>query len=255
MRKFLILLVALLIFPRTGCFANSEETPVPILLYHNVTQAYNIKDDMLSVTPERFEQQIYALLSKGYNIISFQKYINYVQGNGDLPSNPVIITFDDGYSGVYNCAYPVLLKHRVPATVFVITGLVGFNDTLYPHFTWEQAMEMDKSGYIDIQSHTNFHYDALEISQSRLVLELRKSRYDIESRLNKKCTILAFPYGKYDEEDLQAAKAAGYETVARTEDKGTNRKSDGLFHLNRIFVRGSWTGEDLVRIVSENNNL
>lgn len=252
MKKLCILLITL-IFTTGPCLA-SEKT-VPILLYHNVSSVYNMFDDMLHVTPDGFDNQLSALKNAGYNIISFQDYIKHVRGEIALPDNPVIITFDDGYSSVYYHAYPLLLKHQVPATVFVISGLLGFNDTLYPHFTWQQAREMDSSGYIDIQSHSNFHYDSTKISHQRLILELRKSKFDIETRLNKTCNILAFPYGEYDELGLMIAKQAGFEAVARTRDKGTNRPSDGLYTLNRIFVRGSWSGETLIEIIESNNLL
>ena len=233
----------------------AHEPAVPILLYHNVTYGYSTEDASLHITPEEFDSQLTALKAGGYNIISLKQYADYVSGNATLPDKPVIITFDDGYSGVYNHAYPILLRHNIPATVFIITGLVGYNDTIYPHFTWEQAAEMDKSDVIDIQSHTRFHYNAEEISLPLLVLELRKSKFDIETRLNKKCEFLAFPYGAYDGDGLEAALAAGFTCIARTEDRGTNRKSDGIHHLNRIFVHGTWSGEELIRIIEENNQL
>lgn len=255
MKKFIILFLVLATFISTGVCA--ADTEVPILLYHNVTRGYSLQDTSLHITPEEFENQLTALMDNGYNIISLQQYIKYVNNEfgGELPEKPVIITFDDGYMGVYTQAYPILKKLNIPATVFVITGLVGYNDTLYPHFSWQQAKEMDESGIIDIQSHTRFHYNSTEISPSLLTLELRKSKYDIETRLNKKCNILAFPYGAYDDEGLNAALKAGYGCVARTEDKGTNRKTDGLFRLNRIFVRRTWSGDDLINVIEENNKL
>lgn len=253
MKKLLIFILLFVLVPAGPVFA--AETPVPILLYHNVTFGYCLQDTSLHITPDEFEEQIVSLKNNGYNIISLQHYINHVNSDETLPEKPVIITFDDGYLGVYKHAYPILQKHNVPATVFIITGLVGFNDTSFPHFDWNQAKEMEESDVIDIQSHTRFHYNAKEISLPLLTLELRKSKYDIESRLGKTCNILAFPYGEYNREGLDAAIAAGYTCVARTEDMGTNRKSEGLFHLNRIFVRRTWSGADLINIIEQNNQL
>ncbi|MDP4118314.1 MAG: polysaccharide deacetylase family protein [Bacillota bacterium] len=233
--------------------AYADEPGVTILLYHDISPAYNIKDALVHTSPQRFDEHLCALSENGYNVISFQQYIQYTKGDASLPENPVIITFDDGYSSVYYSAYPILTKHNMNATVFVISGLMGFNDTDYPHFTWEQAEEMESSGLIDIQSHSNFHYNATEIPYERLILELRKSKYDIETRLHKTCNILAFPYGEYDDSELMAAVNAGFEVVARTHDSGTNRKSDGLYHLNRLFVHGTQTGDDLIKMIRTNN--
>ena len=37
------------------------------------------------------------------------------------------ITFDDGFLGVYECAFPVLAKYELPATVFLISDYIGSN--------------------------------------------------------------------------------------------------------------------------------
>src|SRR5262249_22812756 len=37
------------------------------------------------------------------------------------------VTFDDGYSDVYHHAYPLLKRKGIPATFFVVTGLIDSN--------------------------------------------------------------------------------------------------------------------------------
>ncbi len=38
-----------------------------------------------------------------------------------VPSNAVLVTFDDGYQSFYTAAYPILKSLRIPAVNFVIT--------------------------------------------------------------------------------------------------------------------------------------
>jgi peptidoglycan/xylan/chitin deacetylase (PgdA/CDA1 family) len=46
------------------------------------------------------------------------------------------ITFDDGYRGVFEHAFPVLREWGIPATVFLVTGRVGSADLLW----WDRLL-------------------------------------------------------------------------------------------------------------------
>jgi peptidoglycan/xylan/chitin deacetylase (PgdA/CDA1 family) len=47
-----------------------------------------------------------------------------------------VLTFDDGYVDNLTAALPLLQKHNIPATLFVITGDVGKGNG-----TWDEAGE------------------------------------------------------------------------------------------------------------------
>jgi peptidoglycan/xylan/chitin deacetylase (PgdA/CDA1 family) len=59
-----------------------------------------------------------------YNIIPLYQFVNYCHGKTGIPSNAVILTFDDGYASNYKLAFPVLKKLKMPATIFVTTEFV-----------------------------------------------------------------------------------------------------------------------------------
>ena len=44
---------------------------------------------------------------KIYIIISMNELNNAINGNIDLPSKPILITFDDGYYSNYEYIYPI----------------------------------------------------------------------------------------------------------------------------------------------------
>ncbi len=130
---------------------------VPVLMYHHLDSAAT--NDAI-MTPERFEEHMAALSDAGYSAISLTQLLDYVDKGLEMPENPVLITFDDGYTSNYELAYPILEKYNMKAVINVIgvtTGKDSYKDTgaaIIPHFTYEEAREMAESGVIEIQSHS-----------------------------------------------------------------------------------------------------
>lgn len=158
MKKRALLLMLLLLLNFSGCAP--KETPpshLPVLLYHHITEEMDETD---SVTVQQFEAQMAMLNNQGYRPISLRQLSEYAEKGTELPKNPVLITFDDGYFSNYQLAYPILKKYQYPATIFAIGCSIGkstYKDTSHsitPHFGEAEIREMVESGLISIQSHT-----------------------------------------------------------------------------------------------------
>ena len=65
------------------------------------------------------------LAGRGYRILSLEEYVRCRQEHRLPPPRSVVITFDDGYADNASIAAPILAKHRFPATIFLVTDLVG----------------------------------------------------------------------------------------------------------------------------------
>jgi len=98
-----------------------------IITYHRVTEqslkGLDASLPYLFTTAENFEKQL-SFLKKWYSVLSFQDLKKNYAGN-KLPSNSLIITFDDGYEDNYRNAYPVLKKLNLTATFFLTAGKIG----------------------------------------------------------------------------------------------------------------------------------
>ncbi len=250
---FSLILVTVMLFSAISVFA--EEKAIPVLMYHNINDNYNVENSNIEISNEAFKEHMQAIKDNGYTTITFSQLINYVENNSALPEKPILLTFDDGYLNNYTNAFPLLKEMNMKATIFVVTGRMGMQGGVtYPHFTWEQAKEMENSGIIDIQSHTVYHNDLSAISDENLVFELRKSRYMIYKYLGKKSDILAYPYGNFNEKVKQAAQKAGYKACVEIKLglPGVNRKNADLLALKRITAFGTMSGEDLINTVEQN---
>lgn len=254
-KKIIVCILALLFILPFGIKA--DEFFVPMLMYHNINDNYNPSNASAEISGEMFEEHLLYLKENGYSPIFLKDYYQFRTNGERLPDKPIVITFDDGYLNNYTVAYPLLKKYNMNATIFIITGRTGLQGAVkYPHFTWAQAMEMDKSPYVDIQSHTQYHNDLSSVNKGVAVLELRKSKRLIEKMLNKEVLFLAYPYGSRNEVVIKAAKKAGYKAavLADAVNQGVNRSDTDLMQLKRIAVYGTMTGDDLINEIKKNES-
>jgi peptidoglycan/xylan/chitin deacetylase (PgdA/CDA1 family) len=200
-----------------------------------------------------------GILNEGYTPIFVADYYDCVQRGEKLPHKPIIITFDDGYLSNYEIAYPILKRLNIPATIFIVTSTVGATAeggmVSTPHFTWEQAREMQQSGIVDIHSHSHTHRNMTSISPAELQEELRISRYLIEKNLNKSCFVFSYPFGGYNEVTSNLSRFAGYRMqilvnyAESGQDYLANSTKSGIEHFTRLTVRGDMSVEDLFDII------
>lgn len=106
---------------------------------------------------------------------------------------------------------------------------------------------------ISFHSHTRNHPDLTKLSDDELTNELIGSRQDLESLLNEQVTYLAYPYGRYDERVLNAARAAGYQAAFSTQ-PGFNRRGVDSFRIRRLDVFGTDTPTMLTRKIFFGSN-
>jgi peptidoglycan/xylan/chitin deacetylase (PgdA/CDA1 family) len=100
---------------------------VMILMYHGVTTKESIitNCDHRHVELKKFLWQM-EYLKKRYYFISFSDFMAWRNGKlKKLPPNPVIITFDDGYKNNYTQLFPILKRNKLPAMVYLQTGMIG----------------------------------------------------------------------------------------------------------------------------------
>jgi peptidoglycan/xylan/chitin deacetylase (PgdA/CDA1 family) len=106
-----------------------------ILMYHRIGTP-DVDPWGLSVSPERFAEQVQALRTRR-TVLSMDALVHRLQ-SGDLPRDAVAITFDDGYVDNLHQAKPILEIAGVPATVFITTGLIGRGE----EFWWDELARM-----------------------------------------------------------------------------------------------------------------
>jgi peptidoglycan/xylan/chitin deacetylase (PgdA/CDA1 family) len=109
-----------------------------------------------------FRRQL-EYIKRYYRPLKLTDLVKFRSHYGVYPLRAAVITVDDGYADFYRCAYPVLREFEVPATVFVVSGLINKNEWIW----------VDKVLYLCE------HADDLSI----LSKESRKSLFNVLMRL------------------------------------------------------------------------
>lgn len=136
------------------CYKSQKNIKIPIFIYHDIVEDESqIKVNYMQTTYKRFDEQITGLMKLGYVPISYDDLIAYNNGEKAIPKRSILITFDDGFSGVYKYAYQFAKEYKIPITSFIINYNVGTDG----YFTWDEAKEMSDSGLVSIYSHSMEH--------------------------------------------------------------------------------------------------
>ncbi|RLC80728.1 MAG: hypothetical protein DRJ03_21120 [Chloroflexi bacterium] len=217
---------------------------VRILMYHSVADTPSY---LHSVSPAAFEEQM-RLLATRYNVISLDRLVERFSGEGTLPDNPVVITFDDGWEDNYTTAYPILQKYNLPATLFLVPDWIearGGRPAEREYVTWDQVREMSRNG-ISIGAHTLSHRSLKRLSPEEIRRELVESKARLEEKLGQPVEFFAYPYGAIRDINTEIARlvaASGYDCAVTTL-SGSNRPGQNLYTLHRTEVEavdGMWT--------------
>jgi peptidoglycan/xylan/chitin deacetylase (PgdA/CDA1 family) len=199
---------------------------VAVLMYHHV---HDEDTSSSTISTKLFEDQLTYLQNNGYHFISLGQFESFMQGAG-VPDNAVFVTFDDGYESFYTHAYPILDKHRIPATNFVITDKHGDPQAYAPPFmSVEQIKTMTSAhpGMISAQCHTNgMHNDPVtphmtnrivvdgvqeteEQYRARIVSDTEACIRSMSPLGTEIVNAMAYPYGVFDKASAQLVHAAG----------------------------------------------
>ena len=108
-----------------------------VLCYHNVVSQLESPAAALGLhmPVARFERQV-RWLAKHFSIIRLDEFVDGASHGRSL-RGVAAITFDDGYAGVFEHAWPLLSDLGIPATVFLVAEAHG--DARKQGFWWDDA--------------------------------------------------------------------------------------------------------------------
>ncbi len=150
-----------------------------------------------------------------------------VDGGKPLPDKAVAVTFDDGTDDNFTFAFPILTKHRIPATIFMIAGQIG-----RPEYLSADQIPQRARGGGSFGSHGLDHEYLPSLSGPELAKTFSESKRRIEY-LGITSEFVSYPGGGFTAEAIEAAKATGYRGGCTT-NRGLRRFPPDRWALRRI---------------------
>lgn len=227
--------------------------PVPILMYHSVTEDPPDATRSLSVRPTDLEWQLRYLRDNNFTGLTFGDLCARRAG-ASLPGRPVVLTFDDGYADTHEQALPLLQKYGFPATVFVTTGWLrdagswAAGHPLDRTMAWTQVKELHDSG-IEVAAHSHSHAQLDQLGDQSLREELSLSKKLLEERLGQPVPSIAYPYGYSSRRVRDIVEEIGYEQAAAVAN-AASRPGRNVFAMPRLTVRRSTSPSAFARIAA-----
>ncbi len=241
--------------------SQTQAARATIFYYHRVAELGFVDPhiDDWNVPPGTFEKQI-ATLREFAEVVPLHELPARLAASSGQSRPIVSLTFDDGYASFCYEALPVLKHYDVPATVFVVTSLIGEPGPLpfdswsqknshrappetWRSMNWKEIESCLGTGIITIGAHSHRHLKGRDSSKAQFIDEAGRSREILSARLGQTHALAyAYPYGStrlgyVPPSYVDAVRAAGYK-LAVTTDLGLATACSDPYLLPRLEAHG-----------------
>jgi peptidoglycan/xylan/chitin deacetylase (PgdA/CDA1 family) len=219
---------------------------IPILIYHNIVKTKH--SDAPDWIDERlFREQLEYITNAGFTSISPDLLLTPHL----LPKKPILITFDDGYEGTYELAFPLLQEFNMKFTIFIITSFLSNNTTrktnswnvgdrpVAHHLSKEMIQEMLKSNLLTVGSHSLSHQLFHHLLEKEIEQEVALSLQSLKKEFNQDIHLFSYPGGYVGDKKItyNILKANGVKLAfGAQKDTMQNLKKIDHFNIKRINV-------------------
>jgi peptidoglycan/xylan/chitin deacetylase (PgdA/CDA1 family) len=176
--------------------------PVPILEYHAIQPPIpGAQFPQLFVPQADFQHQMQWLKDNGFEAVTLDQVEAAWYEHGELPSKPIVVSFDDGYLSQYVAAFPELQHLGWKGVINLIAQGSDLPD--------DDVKKMLDAGW-ELASHTITHADLTTVDSAQLEREVTGSRQLLKRRFGVPVDNFCYPAGQYDNTVISAVRAAGY---------------------------------------------
>jgi Polysaccharide deacetylase len=142
-------------FPRFVFGGSLPADVLPVFHFHEVTR-------------EDLEPKLHYLAENGYRTVTSDEIADFVDRSARLDRRSVALCFDDAWASLWDVAAPLLTQYGLTAIAYAIPARIVDADSTRavaepqsrngsPFVTWPELRELESSGVVDVQCHTDTH--------------------------------------------------------------------------------------------------
>lgn len=184
----------------------AENARIPIMMYHQFTTRPEGEDGWLRGNYAYigdFDAHMNHIATGGFYLPTWDELSAFIDGRLWLPTRSVIITDDDADQTWFDLAAPVVEKHKLLTTSFMVTAY---------------RQDPPPNPYVLRRSHTHDMHEAGADGQGRIVnYAIPQIVADMQASADVLGVkeVMAYPFGHHNDTAKQALREAGFE-MART---------------------------------------
>ena len=233
---------------------------IPILAYHKVIPAGESFESGLNITEDVLDNELAYLHDNGFKTLTLDEFYKWHAGKLEVPVKSCVITFDDGFYGVYYLAYPLIKKYDQAATMFLIGKNIEETTHAYTpkedgeqnHYVGKDVIDKVREEYprFEFESHTYDMHNRVNGKEPALVYSYDQIMEDIAMNEPYKFRYLAYPVGDYSETIQKALKDSGYKMAFAYRPFYYAKRTDDTYAVNRIKISGKMGMGKFMQIVN-----
>lgn len=176
-----------------------------IFAYHRIGEDENPSS---SIRLEQFGAHINELIEGGYTVRKLDDIITAFKNGDELEPRTVALTFDGGHVSFLEHAAPVLEKHKLPYTLFIVPGRT--EDKTTRTIGWNDLRKLEKTGLATIGLHPASYTRLSNASEADMRAQINTAKALYREKLGHEPTLFSYPYGEYSKAYRDLIQSSGF---------------------------------------------
>jgi len=241
--------------------SDAARPPVPVLLYHSIAADPPSWIAPYTVSPSVFAAHLDAVRDSGRQPMTVSGYVDAARGITAMPSDPVVITIDDGFADFRTSCLPALAEREFPSTLYVTTGSLADRpqESVLPPadmLRLKDIAELESAG-VEIGAHSHSHRQMDLLPAKAAKKEITLSGEILADALGHPIRSFAYPHGYWRRTVRRLVGQAGFDSCCAV-GESLSPAGENQLAISRLMIHADhdaatiagWLRPDGARVIS-----